>query len=175
MSTFTEKSLREEPEKSSRQIAARRWFRTGRFQADTPDGRIPCPAGFGLVEVAMSLGIVSFALLALFGLMSVGLSSGKTSREDMICTGLAMTAFSELRGLPFVDLPTGTNFYFTYEGGRLSTSNNAYYECAASVSDSTLPSDFGYLRRVRLEIVWPVGAVAANRQTNALETHLAPY
>jgi uncharacterized protein (TIGR02598 family) len=41
----------------------------------------PLPAGFSLVEVALALGIVSFCLLAIFGLQAQGLHLNQESRN----------------------------------------------------------------------------------------------
>jgi uncharacterized protein (TIGR02598 family) len=49
-------------------------------------------SGFSLVEVVLALGIIAFAIIPLFGLMSVGLKTNKVSAEELG----AITLFSEI-------------------------------------------------------------------------------
>ncbi len=129
---------------------------------------------FSLVEVAISLGVISFVLLALLGLLSVGLDAGKSSREDTVITGLCLATLADLKATPYADLASNTITYFTYDGGRTSNSDGAYYQCTAEVSDPRgLQTNSHFSKRVKIEIAWPVAA--PNRQTNLFETHLAAY
>ena len=58
------------------------------------------PAGFSLVEVALALGIASFGLLALFGLLPVGISSNHASIEQTNATNIATAIIADLRQTP---------------------------------------------------------------------------
>lgn len=113
------------------------------------------PAAFGLVEIAISLGVVSFALLALVGLAVVGLNSSRAAQEDTVVASLARNAVSELRSLGYAQLSalSSTNFYYTYDGARASgPEGEAYYECQARFRP---PSGGEPLRHVVLEFSWP--------------------
>ena len=54
-------------------------------------GRIAC-GGFSLVEVVISVGIVSFCLLALLGLLSVGLQNNRDSGNEMDSVTVELTS-----------------------------------------------------------------------------------
>ena len=132
---------------------------------------------FGLVEIAMCLGIVSFVLLALLGLMSVGLDAGKASGEDMTAASLGMSTLAELRAIPYASLPPSATTYYAFDGVRTNSATGAHYQCVTEISASQLPQEGqpDHSKRVKIEITWPVSAPVAKRQTNLFETHLAAY
>lgn len=129
---------------------------------------------FSLVEVAISLGVVSFVLLALLGLLSVGLDAGKSSREDTIIAGLCLATLAELKATPYADLPSNVSTYFTYDGRATNSAAGPYYQCTVEISDPRgLQTNSNFSKRVKIEIAWP--AASSNRQTNLFETHLAVH
>ena len=65
-------------------------------------------AGFSLVEVVTAMGIVSFAVLATFGLLSVANDTSKNARDEGLAARLAANEFSRLRSL-------STNFPERYD------------------------------------------------------------
>src|SRR6187455_758571 len=69
-------------------------------------------SGFSLVEVVTAIGIVSFAVLATFGLLSVASDTSKNARDEGLAARLAANEFSRLRALRtnFPDSYT-TRFY----------------------------------------------------------------
>jgi|GEM_PF-2642621 len=60
-------------------------------------------SAFTLVEVAIALGIGGFALTALIGLLSVGLSSSAASLNDTLISTMANSVISEMRAQHFAD------------------------------------------------------------------------
>jgi len=91
---------------------------------------------FGLVEIAIALGIVSFAVLSLIGLMAVGLNASKTAREDTLVASLARNVFANLKTMDYPHLSSlgTTNFYFTYDGVATNqASASAYYNCGVRI------------------------------------------
>ncbi len=132
---------------------------------------------FGLVEIAMCLGIVSFVLLALLGLLSVGIGAGKSSREDTFAAGLGVNILADLKTVDYANLPPSSVTYYTYDGAATNIPSGAYYQCTTEALASTMPQTNAqsFSKRVKIEIVWPLTAPAAQRQTNLFETHLAAY
>jgi uncharacterized protein (TIGR02598 family) len=61
---------------------------------------------FSLVEVTLTLGIAAFCLLALFGLLPIGLNSNRASVTQSGAANIATALAADLRGTP---LPTQTN------------------------------------------------------------------
>lgn len=58
------------------------------------------PTAFSLIEVTLSLGIVAFALVALFGLLSNGLSLSQGARNEMLAAQIASSILAERRAAP---------------------------------------------------------------------------
>ncbi len=62
--------------------------------------------GFSLVEVCLALGIVTFALVALVGLLATGLRTNQESAEDVQAANLAAAAIAQRRAAPTASDPT---------------------------------------------------------------------
>lgn len=56
--------------------------------------------GFSLVEVTLALGIAAFCLIAILGLLPVGLNSNQASIEQTAAAGLARGIIADLRCAP---------------------------------------------------------------------------
>ncbi|PTX99987.1 hypothetical protein DB346_19465 [Verrucomicrobia bacterium LW23] len=95
-------------------------------------------AGFTLVEVTLSIGLLSFSLLALIGLVPSGLgalrdSLDQTTRAQIvqrISNDLALTDFSTISTAPI---------YFDQEGQTLRSSTGAHYRVDLYDTAPTLP------------------------------------
>jgi uncharacterized protein (TIGR02598 family) len=66
-------------------------------------------AGFSLVEVVLALGIGSFCLIALLGLLSVGLKSDIAATEETTAINIATALINDLQTTPKVTGVTGTS------------------------------------------------------------------
>ena len=150
---------------------------------------------FSLLEVVVALGIVSFAIVAVMGMLPIAL---KTSRESMTETDAALIArriFSEIscgtkalrslsmdtnNGVKTIALSTdSTNTVIAFrETGevlyatntnRADNSANTDYLAQISISTNTGISN---LSRVLVEILSPAAAEPANRATNDFVTLL---
>ncbi len=60
-----------------------------------------CRRGFSLVEVAFSLGVVSFSMVAMLGILSFGLNESLAGLHETRSTHLAQAVFAALRTPPF--------------------------------------------------------------------------
>lgn len=145
-------------------------MKSGLLYAGGRDSRMSLPRAFSLVEVAIALGIVSFVLLALLGLFSVGLNAGKDSQLDTVQAAIVHRMLSEFRTADF-DTLAETNALFDY-AGQVDASPT-YFECKATFSSPTGldPVVASHLRRVRVEIRYPYGA--AKQTTNILHASFA--
>jgi len=153
--------------------------------------RTDAACAFSLVEVVIALGIVSFAVLAIVGMMPVALKSAQESMRETDATLIAQRVFSELKtgsgaNRTVTTTPTnGTNrlslsanssnnFIAFVEKGipqGFSTSNspNANYDFYARVTIST-NTGVSNLSQVTLDITAPAAAPAAARTTNSFTT-----
>lgn len=59
------------------------------------------PAGFSLVEVALAIGIVAFAFVALMSLLPAGLTTFRRALDTSICTQIAQRIVSEAQQADF--------------------------------------------------------------------------
>lgn len=56
--------------------------------------------GFSLVEVALALGVASFALLTILGLLPVGIGAQQSSINETVAANIATAVIADLREVP---------------------------------------------------------------------------
>ncbi len=141
---------------------------------------------FSLVEVVMAIGIFSFAVVAIFGLMSVGLRGGRESANDLALGLMSQTVSSMLRQQGFSSnssnseyAPGNTkpDFYFNLDGDLSRDTNGMptvvnpatnYYACTV---ERRSPASFSTNALVlRLTFSWPMQAPETNRQNRVVLT-----
>ena len=54
-------------------------------------------SGFSLVEVSLAMGILAFVVLAILGLLGVGMTSGRSAQTDTALTAATRFAVSSLQ------------------------------------------------------------------------------
>lgn len=134
--------------------------------------------GFTLVEVAMAIGIVSFCVLAILGLLPVGLSTlqdsacqqGTADVSKQISSQLQQISFNPTNAFNIQNLANTTNFY-TRDG--IPTNNTAAYfrasftVGAASLNNSTVSTfDTNSGQSVTVTLSYPANAPAAGQKSN---------
>ena len=148
--------------------------------------------GFSLVEVVIALGIVSFAVLAIVGMLPMALKSAQESMRETDATLIAQRIFAELKtgsganrtltispnGIPHalaLSANSTNNLAFTQDGmpqAFLASTNSpqdAFYDFYAQISVLT-NTGIANLSRVQIDIAAPAAAPAANRTTNSFTT-----
>ena len=60
--------------------------------------------GFSLAEIVIALGVISFALVAIIGLLPIGLASGRATIQETRANHLAEEIFATLRSQPFTNV-----------------------------------------------------------------------
>lgn len=68
--------------------------------------------GFSLVEVTLALGIAAFCLVAIFGLLPVGLNSNRAAIEQTAAAGVAQAIIADLRATQNSNPSTATSKLF---------------------------------------------------------------
>lgn len=119
-------------------------YRLGMSTVFSPGRRRAAAPGFSLVEVTMALGLISFALLAMIGLIPAGLGSLRDSTQQsvnaqilqQISSGLAVNGFASRS--EFSDFG-GTNLYFDAEAQALPDAAGARYKAAVTAQSPSLP------------------------------------
>jgi uncharacterized protein (TIGR02598 family) len=147
---------------------------------------IASTSAFSLVELTLALGLAAFCLIAVFGLMPVGVQTNRNATSQTAATSILSNVIADIRATPktatastqfgvsFVacpqtTTPKSTRLYFDSEGqlvGRCdccidaqdtSQGMNARYRL--SVTYPTNPAGLAYFDLI---VTWPAGATPAS-------------
>jgi uncharacterized protein (TIGR02598 family) len=146
---------------------------------------------FSLVEIVLAIGVVTFCLLSLLGLISVGLNDNKLVREQVIALNLCRNIESDLRAtgptnsvsplygisIPAAGASSSTTLYDSYATGTASfgamTSASQYRFTITLTGPATgFPND---PVNANIEATWPAQIVpkapsSASNPTNVVGT-----
>lgn len=105
-------------------------------------------SAFTLVEVTIALGVVSFALLAMIGLIPTGLGSLRNSTQQSVNAQIIQQISSGLTATGFLSRTdfsvfASTNLYFDAEAQPLEGSDGARYLATITVKNPSLPGVIG--------------------------------
>lgn len=156
------------------------------------------PAGFSLVEVTLALAVTAFCLLAIFGLLPIGLKNNQASIEQTVANSILSAVAADLRATPPTSppgqavlqgnpAPNGFNIsipanpvmaapptatlYFTGEG-KPSTSPATDSRYRLTVDFPSNGSSARAATFVNLQVSWPA-AVALSNATGSVQTFVA--
>jgi uncharacterized protein (TIGR02598 family) len=133
------------------------------------------PCGFSLVEVTLALGVAGFCLIAIFGLLPLGISSNQAATEQIAAANLLTAVVTDLRAtanvppkgsaqtspafgiaLPAPGTPeTLTTSFLSADGRRVSSASDARYQLNVWI---TPPATGRTATAARLLITWPAPA-----------------
>jgi len=141
--------------------------------------------GFSLVEVTLALGVAAFCLLAVFGLLPIGLKTQQSAIEQTAATRIVSAAASDLRNtartattssLFAINIPANTassssELFFDIEG-RFSPAIGANSRYRLTITFS--PNSTGRVGATlaHLLVSWPAAATTVNA-AGVAETFLA--
>lgn len=127
-----------------------------------------CVAAFSLVEVTLALGIAAFCLIAVFGLMPVGVQTNRNATSRTAATNIMGAVVADLRAIPptkttsaqfSVAFGTPKTLYFDDTGQfATSLSTNSRYQLNVTWPDSGWTG----LKYADVKVWWPATATAAN-------------
>lgn len=146
--------------------------------------RIVCGrSGFSLIEVALSIGVASFCLIAVFGLLPIGIKSNRTSTSETTAAGILVNVDLDLRATPPTtpirggsttsleyQIPIPANpvtgsisnppLYFNQEGqvSTSSLSQSRYRLTLTYLANNTGSSGARTATRAHIRITWPAAA-----------------
>jgi len=143
-------------------------------------------SAFSLVEVALAVGIVSFAMLGVLGTLSVGLQSVRDSITETAKANIAGHLRGELQRIPFstniqesdytINTLSGKTYFYSRDG--LLTEGNdprAYYKAVFAVTNAGVVSASANssasfqpesARNVTVTLRFPVGISSGDQQTS---------
>jgi uncharacterized protein (TIGR02598 family) len=131
--------------------------------------------GFSLVEVVLALGLVGFALLAILGMVPVGLKSAGQSMDATRTSMVSADAESRVRAsVSATDFTSSTartlTSYYSKDGILVSSFVTGFYRVDATIQPSwanpPVNVDQTYLRPVTAIVRWPIDTTTGNPITN---------
>ena len=134
-------------------------------------------SAFSLVEVTLALGVIGFCLIAVFGLLPVGLSSNQAAIQQTgtadILTAVSTDLHSTLKTASSsprfnIPIPGGTTLYFKDYGVPDSQANSRY-----RVAISFTPSTNRMATTGRILITWPAQQNDPLKATGSVEAFIA--
>jgi type II secretory pathway pseudopilin PulG len=107
--------------------------------------------GFSLIEVVLSIGIVSLVVLSIFGFLAIATDTNRRAREGNSAAQLVQNEFERIRSLGSATFPV--------------TWATRYYD--ASLNDlGTIPTSAA-VYQLQIDILIPVAPICADRILNA--------
>lgn len=107
-------------------------------------------ASFSLVEVTLALGIAAFCLIAVFGLMPVGVQTTRNATSQTAATNIMAAVVSDLRATPKGTTNTSVQFAITF-----GTAKRLYFDGSGQFSTLLQPNS-----RYQVNVTWNASAPA---------------
>ena len=147
---------------------------------------------FSLIEVLLAIGIVSFAVVAIVGMLPIALNTAKDSMLETDAAIIAQRVFAELQASTGTNRPVSISAHGDTKAIDLSSDGTNYlafsdtWEVQSSPASEAPINDMGVqflgivsvatntgisnLSRVEVSITSPASAPASSRKTNAFVT-----
>ena len=109
-------------------------------------------AGFSLVEVTLALGIAAFCLIALFGLLPLGVQTNQSSISQTAAASVLSSVAADLRATPKTSL-TSPQYDITFGSARF-----LYFD---GEGRCVTPTDPNAIPRYRVTITFPASPIGS--------------
>ncbi|HEX5422431.1 MAG TPA: Verru_Chthon cassette protein B [Candidatus Acidoferrales bacterium] len=116
-------------------------------------------ASFSLVEVTLALGVAAFCLIAVFGLMPVGVQTNRNAASQTAATNIMAAVVADLRATP-KGVNTSVQFAITF-----GTAKTLYFDGAGQASTSLQPNS-----RYQINVTWNASPPAGMQWANVKAT-----
>ena len=136
-------------------------------------------SAFSLVEVALALGVAAFALVAVFGLLPLGVTSNQNSVEQTVAAGVATALVADLRATPLgavsnstpvlsprygISIPgagggvsaAGSPLYLNEHASKQASASAARYQVNVTLTPPATGQRTATM--VRILVTWPAAA-----------------
>jgi uncharacterized protein (TIGR02598 family) len=140
-------------------------------------------AGFSLVEVTLALGLAAFCLIALFGLLPLGVQTNQSSISQTAAASVLSSVVADLRATPRTSLTspqyditfgTAKSLYFDSEGRAVTpTDANAIPRYRVTITFPPSPAGAFAPTFVTLKVTWPALVDPATTTADFVETFIA--
>jgi uncharacterized protein (TIGR02598 family) len=124
-----------------------------------------CASAFSLVELTLAIGIAAFCLIAVFGLMPVGVQTNRNATSQTAATNIIASVIADMRATtsstsPQYGITFGTAKTLYFDGaGQFTTSLGANSRYRVSVTFPSSPSGMSF---ADVNVTWPAAAAPAN-------------
>lgn len=121
-------------------------------------------AGFSLVEVVLALGVVAFCLLALFGLLPLGIQTNQSATSQAAAAAVLSSVVTDLRATPRAsqtspqyDVTFGTTkvLYVDDQGRAVTPTDSNAPRYRVTVTFPARPGGAFAPTFVSLKVTWP--------------------
>lgn len=126
--------------------------------------------GFSLVEIVLALGVGAFCLIAVFGLLPVGIQTNRNATSQTAATARLASVIADLRATPASSV-TSTQYQITF-----GVSKTLYFDGAGQFAtslgpsskyrvDISFPPNEGLVHSptyAELKVTWPAAAAVAD-------------
>ena len=146
--------------------------------AQSPRRRLPADCagkkrGFSLIEVMLAIGVFSFGVLSIVGLMATGLDSTAGSRTNLAIANITRQLRASLQAAPYSSIASGTSYSFSYGGYPVTSATGAYYTAVLTPVPPAYPSSGQFSTStnasiVRMVIMYPYPSNAISGGTSSL-------
>lgn len=130
---------------------------------------------FSLIEVVVAVGMVSFTVLAIMGMLTTALGITQSAAAAQFEGVIAEQLRSEVQQLSphVIQGLDGQTRYYSHEGREVALQQDAYYVLSLRVGNpvvaGTPPTGLEpWLKIVRATLEFPLGAPAANREKRVI-------
>ena len=134
-------------------------------------------AAFSLIEVTLALGVAAFCLIAVFGLMPVGVQTNRNATSQTAATNIIAAVVADLRATPIVNssssqfgiaFGTDITLYFDNAGQAGSLGADSRYRLKVTWNGSA------GLRYADMKVTWPAAVdPATTTPSGSVETFAA--
>jgi uncharacterized protein (TIGR02598 family) len=115
---------------------------------------------FSLIEVTLAVGVAAFCLIAVFGLMPVGVQANRNATSQTTATSIIAAVVADLRATPTTNT-TSSQFGITF-GPNPTT---IYFDAAGQFTTSVGPNS-----RYQLNITWNASAPTGQKYADVKVT-----
>jgi uncharacterized protein (TIGR02598 family) len=137
-------------------------------------------SAFSLVEVTIALGVAGFCLIAVFGLLPVGVQTNRNAIAQTAATSILVSVAADLRATPSaastspqygIAFGADSTLYFDGEG-EFTTAMDAHSRYRLTVTFPTSPAGSLEATFANLRITWPAASSVVT-PNGSLETFAA--
>lgn len=135
---------------------------------------------FSLLEVAIALGVVSFALVAVLGILPIGMGAASDVVQFTAASQIAGAIDCDLRNSSLtntnsafyrIPLGQGTNDFYFDSLGNTSTAATAKFRARVTINPPVGAVSGSY---VSILLAWPAGAAITNSSHLEVASFLSP-